>query len=92
MIILFTCSFLDDITGVGDYQRRPDEAKMYLSFITCLGHEERIADCHVSGGPEAGIERDGKVYCQQRGEYYYVARINCCESTSIRTRLGQNKD
>lgn len=69
-------------TGSGELQPRTDSAKMYLSNIECHGSEDNIADCSVSGGPEAGINFNDKVYCQWNGHsgqfyYYNVAKINC---------------
>ena len=70
-------------TGSGEFQPRTDSAKMYLSNIECQGDEDNMADCPVTGGPEAGIDFSGKVYCEwdgyNSGQFYNykVARISC---------------
>lgn len=81
----------DDVTGVGTFQPRRDEERMYFANIECNGNETSFSECPVPHGPLAGTVWRGKVYCQWelRGGFfsfsynYNVARINCCKLITI---------
>ena len=71
-------------TGRGEYQPRPESAKMYLFHIDCVGSENEISACDVPGGPENGISfySNEKSFCRWRSQPgifydYFVAKLSC---------------